>query len=84
MGTTWEIFSKTKYPSRYGQNTNYSNDDFLWACKVETVFLNYAMVTNFFWMLVEGLYLHIIIVWTYSSDKIKLWYFIIIGWESLR
>lgn len=51
-----------------------------WACKVEVALFNYAQMTNFFWMLVEGLYLHVIIVWTYSADKIRRWYFIIIGW----
>ncbi|CAG2188141.1 CRHR2 [Mytilus edulis] len=51
-----------------------------WACKLEVALFNYAQMTNFFWMLVEGLYLHIIIVWTYSADKIRKWYFIIIGW----
>ncbi|XP_021365285.1 corticotropin-releasing factor receptor 1-like, partial [Mizuhopecten yessoensis] len=54
--------------------------DHKWACKLETSIFNYVQMTNFFWMLVEGMYLHIIIVWTYSADKIKLWYFMVIGW----
>ena len=53
---------------------------FQWACQSLVAIYNYAQVTNFFWMLVEGLYLHIIIVWTYSADKIRKWYFIVIGW----
>lgn len=53
---------------------------FQWACKLQVAVFNYAQMTNFFWMLVEGLYLHIIIVWTYSADKIKRWYLIVLGW----
>ena len=51
-----------------------------WLCKALTGTFNFANSTNFFWMFVEGLYLHIIIVWTYSADKIRLWYLIVIGW----
>ncbi|KAL4222189.1 Corticotropin-releasing factor receptor 1 [Mactra antiquata] len=51
-----------------------------WCCKALTTIFNFAHATNFFWMFVEGLYLHIIIVWTYSADKIKLKYLLLIGW----
>ncbi|KAL5007775.1 hypothetical protein ScPMuIL_016581 [Solemya velum] len=56
------------------------NNDEKWACKLEVTLYNYLTCTNFFWMFVEGLYLHIIIVWTYSADKIRLWYLAFIGW----
>lgn len=38
------------------------------------------MVTNFFWMFVEGCYLHTAIVMTYSTDKLRKWVFLFIGW----
>ena len=53
-----------------------------WLMKVEVALYNYSQGTNFFWMFVEGLYLHIIIVWTYSADKIKLRYLFVIGWSK--
>ena len=53
-----------------------------WLMKVEVVLYNFSQGTNFFWMFVEGLYLHIIIVWTYSADKIKLRYLFVIGWSK--
>lgn len=59
----------------YMQDSAYS-----WCCKTLTSIFNFAQATNFFWMFVEGLYLHIIIVWTYSADKIKLRYLLFIGW----
>ncbi|XP_062616509.1 corticotropin-releasing factor receptor 1-like [Saccostrea cucullata] len=68
----WIIMQHSLLPIVNSQET--------WACKLEVAIFNYAQMTNFFWMLVEGLYLHIIIVWTYSADKIKRWYFIVIGW----
>ncbi|XP_038611566.1 corticotropin-releasing factor receptor 2 [Tachyglossus aculeatus] len=51
----------------------------LWCCCLTTVF-NYFVVTNFFWMFVEGCYLHTAIVMTYSTDKLKKWIFLFIGW----
>ncbi|XP_060580303.1 corticotropin-releasing factor receptor 2-like isoform X2 [Ruditapes philippinarum] len=59
----------------YMQDSAYS-----WCCKTLTSIFNFAHATNFFWMFVEGLYLHVIIVWTYSADKIKLRYLLFIGW----
>lgn len=41
---------------------------------------NYFVVTNFFWMFVEGCYLHTAIVMTYSTDKLRKWVFLFIGW----
>jgi len=41
---------------------------------------NYLQVTNFFWMLVEGLYLHTLIVWAYTTERIKFWFYALIGW----
>ncbi|XP_078722824.1 corticotropin-releasing factor receptor 2-like [Lampetra fluviatilis] len=50
-----------------------------WCCVIITIF-NYFQVTNFFWMFVEGCYLHTAIVMTYSTDKLRKWIFICIGW----
>jgi len=41
---------------------------------------NYFLVTNFFWMLVEGLYLHVVIVWTFSTDRLRLRHCAALGW----
>lgn len=45
-----------------------------------TAAYNYFHVTNFFWMFGEGCYLHTAIVLTYSTDKLRKWMFICIGW----
>ncbi|KAJ8793138.1 hypothetical protein J1605_003815 [Eschrichtius robustus] len=45
-----------------------------------TAAYNYFHVTNFFWMFGEGCYLHTAIVLTYSTDRLRKWMFICIGW----
>lgn len=48
-----------------------------------TAAYNYFHVTNFFWMFGEGCYLHTAIVLTYSTDRLRKWMFICIGWGEL-
>ncbi|XP_022258301.1 diuretic hormone receptor-like [Limulus polyphemus] len=38
------------------------------------------MGTNFFWMFVEGLYLFILVVKTFSTKRMKFYVYVIIGW----
>ncbi|KAF8792293.1 Diuretic hormone receptor like protein [Argiope bruennichi] len=45
-----------------------------------TIFLTYLMGTNFFWMFVEGLYLFILVVKTFTVDNIKMYVYAVIGW----
>ncbi|XP_076327793.1 diuretic hormone receptor-like [Tachypleus tridentatus] len=49
------------------------------AC-ILTIFLTYLMGTNFFWMFVEGLYLYILVVKTFSIESIKFHVYATIGW----
>ncbi|XP_069778278.1 corticotropin-releasing factor receptor 2 isoform X2 [Narcine bancroftii] len=49
-------------------------------CRLVITIYNYFVVTNFFWMFVEGCYLHTAIVMTYSTDKMRKWKFLFIGW----
>lgn len=49
-------------------------------CRLVTAAYNYFHVTNFFWMFGEGCYLHTAIVLTYSTDRLRKWMFICIGW----
>ncbi|XP_039297102.1 diuretic hormone receptor-like [Nilaparvata lugens] len=50
------------------------------ACFILVVMLHYFHLTNFFWMFVEGLYLYMLVVETFSSKNIKLRAYIFIGW----
>ncbi|XP_048470730.1 corticotropin-releasing factor receptor 1-like isoform X3 [Rhincodon typus] len=49
-------------------------------CRLVTAVYNYFCVTNFFWMFGEGCYLHTAIVLTYSTNKLRKWMFLCIGW----
>ncbi|KAG8272139.1 diuretic hormone receptor-like [Homalodisca vitripennis] len=52
----------------------------LTACVLLILLLHYCYLTNFFWMLVEGLYLYTLVVVTFTRDNIKLRAYVIIGW----
>ncbi|XP_028822441.1 corticotropin-releasing factor receptor 1-like isoform X2 [Denticeps clupeoides] len=69
---TWFIVQLTMNPDVHESNV-------VW-CRLVTAVYNYFHVTNFFWMFGEGCYLHTAIVLTYSTDKLRKWMFICIGW----
>nr|XP_033800182.1 parathyroid hormone 2 receptor isoform X2 [Geotrypetes seraphini] len=50
------------------------------GCKVAVVMFLYFLTTNYYWILVEGLYLHSLIFMAFFSDTKYLWGFILIGW----
>ncbi|KAE8595513.1 hypothetical protein XENTR_v10015772 [Xenopus tropicalis] len=50
------------------------------GCKVVVTFFLYFLATNYYWILVEGLYLHSLIFMAFISDKKYLWGFTLFGW----
>ncbi|TRZ03871.1 hypothetical protein DNTS_033715 [Danionella cerebrum] len=50
------------------------------GCKVAVTLFLYFLATNYYWILVEGLYLHSLIFMTFFSDRKFLWGFTLIGW----
>uniref|UniRef100_T1JN35 G-protein coupled receptors family 2 profile 2 domain-containing protein n=1 Tax=Strigamia maritima TaxID=126957 RepID=T1JN35_STRMM len=50
------------------------------AC-VLVILLLYFQGTNFFWMFVEGFYLYLLVVRTFQAGKVKLYIYMLIGWE---
>ncbi|KAJ3595620.1 hypothetical protein NHX12_004923 [Muraenolepis orangiensis] len=50
------------------------------GCKVVVTVFLYFLATNYYWILVEGLYLHSLIFMTFFSDRKYLWGFTLIGW----
>ncbi|XP_052466694.1 parathyroid hormone/parathyroid hormone-related peptide receptor-like [Carassius gibelio] len=50
------------------------------GCKMAVTLFLYFLATNYYWILVEGLYLHSLIFMTFFSDRKYLWGFTLIGW----
>ncbi|XP_058156244.1 parathyroid hormone 2 receptor isoform X2 [Dasypus novemcinctus] len=50
------------------------------GCKIAMVMFIYFLATNYYWILVEGLYLHSLIFVAFFSDTKYLWGFTLIGW----
>ncbi|XP_040840285.1 vasoactive intestinal polypeptide receptor 2 isoform X1 [Ochotona curzoniae] len=49
------------------------------GCKLSLVFFQYCIMANFYWLLVEGLYLHTLLVAIFSPNRCFLAY-LMIGW----
>ncbi|XP_041937333.1 parathyroid hormone 2 receptor [Alosa sapidissima] len=50
------------------------------GCKITVLLFIYFLTTNYYWILVEGLYLHCLIFMAFISDSKYLWGFTLIGW----
>ncbi|KAK2859843.1 hypothetical protein Q5P01_004463 [Channa striata] len=61
------------------ENTDCSTQPSLVGCKAGLVFFHYFIMANFFWLLVEGLYLHtlLLVIHTYTT---RLSFYMLIGW----
>jgi len=49
---------------------------------VAVTFFLYFLATNYYWILVEGLYLHSLIFMAFFSEKKYLWGFTVFGWGT--
>lgn len=49
-------------------------------CKAAITFFQYSVLANFYWLLVEGMYLQTLLLLTFTSDKRYICWYILIGW----
>lgn len=49
-------------------------------CKAIMVFFHYCVVSNYFWLFIEGLYLFTLLVETFFPERRYFYWYIIIGW----
>ncbi|XP_026958064.1 pituitary adenylate cyclase-activating polypeptide type I receptor isoform X1 [Sagmatias obliquidens] len=51
-------------------------------CKAVMVFFHYCVVSNYFWLFIEGLYLFTLLVETFFPERRYFYWYILIGWGT--
>ncbi|KAK7134288.1 hypothetical protein R3I93_017640 [Phoxinus phoxinus] len=51
-------------------------------CKAVVTFFQYCVLSNFYWLLVEGLYLQTLLVFTFAHKGTFFWWYTLIGWGT--
>uniref|UniRef100_A0A671SV20 Vasoactive intestinal polypeptide receptor 1-like n=1 Tax=Sinocyclocheilus anshuiensis TaxID=1608454 RepID=A0A671SV20_9TELE len=54
------------------------------SCKAAVAFFQFSILANYFWLLVEGMYLQTLLALTFVSQKKYYWWYILIGWGKCR
>uniref|UniRef100_W5LPT4 Growth hormone releasing hormone receptor 2 n=1 Tax=Astyanax mexicanus TaxID=7994 RepID=W5LPT4_ASTMX len=49
-------------------------------CKAAVTFFQYCVLANFYWLLVEGLYLQTLLIFTFTHKRAFVWWYALIGW----
>lgn len=50
------------------------------SCKSAVAFFQFSILANYFWLLVEGMYLQTLLALTFVSQRKYFWWYILIGW----
>ncbi|TTC44347.1 Vasoactive intestinal polypeptide receptor 1 [Bagarius yarrelli] len=50
------------------------------SCKSAVAFFQFSILANYFWLLVEGMYLQTLLALTFVSQRKYFWWYILTGW----
>lgn len=70
---------KTSYSKNDFEHVEISNET---GCRVAHVLAQYATIANYYWLLVEGIYLHNLLVLVVFSERSYFMLYICIGWGA--
>ncbi|XP_008766691.1 glucagon receptor isoform X3 [Rattus norvegicus] len=76
---------KTRYSQKIGDDLSVSvwlSDGAVAGCRVATVIMQYGIIANYCWLLVEGVYLYSLLSITTFSEKSFFSLYLCIGWGS--
>uniref|UniRef100_A0A3Q2QBF6 ADCYAP receptor type I n=1 Tax=Fundulus heteroclitus TaxID=8078 RepID=A0A3Q2QBF6_FUNHE len=51
-------------------------------CRAVMIFFHYCVLSNYFWLFIEGLYLFTLLVETFFPEKRYFYWYIVIGWAG--
>nr|XP_020641649.1 glucagon-like peptide 2 receptor [Pogona vitticeps] len=76
---TYIIYLDSEKPSDLNGWISPLRPEMLTLCRLAPLFMHYAVEANYFWLLVEGIYLHKLLT-TVLSEKHQLLRYLFIGW----
>ncbi|KAL2086301.1 hypothetical protein ACEWY4_017360 [Coilia grayii] len=74
--------SATQLSHTHTHSQRWSNSQLYVGCRVAVVMMQYSVVANNYWLLVEGIYLHSLLVITVFSENNYFKIYLCIGWGA--
>ncbi|NP_001079221.1 glucagon receptor L homeolog precursor [Xenopus laevis] len=78
-----DILLKTRYTKKIEDEVHSRlSSEALAGCRAATVLMQYGMIANYYWLMVEGIYLYNLLVLTVFSERNYFALYLCIGWGT--